>query len=259
MRNRGELAEGWYDAVTLRKARASAASTAQIARRYEPSGEGHQDVGDVSSDDDAVGPALPGDYTGTKEGKRSGPAIPNLQDLELQRGMSSLEYKLALNAILEQPLHDGELTGPPNRTSRRRLSGAPGTRPPRPPSRSQGAKRASGRVGAAGRSRLQRADAGEKARKSRQPPRVRCRQDGHGRGRGCAGGGSVRRGRRRRRRDRELQAAKARAGAQEERTRDPARGAVAGAPGGARAAGAGVQGQGGEDDERAGGAGEGTI
>lgn len=101
VRNRGELAEGWYDPVTLRKARASAASTAQTARRYEPSGEGHQAVGGDSSDDDAVGPALPGDYSGTKEGKRSGPAIPNLQDLELQRGMSSLEYTLALNAILE--------------------------------------------------------------------------------------------------------------------------------------------------------------
>lgn len=102
MRNRGELAEGWYDPVTLRKAQASAASTARMARQYQPSGEGHQDDEGDSSDDDEVGPALPGDYTGTKEGKRSGPAIPNLQDLELQRGMSSQEYTLILNGVFEQ-------------------------------------------------------------------------------------------------------------------------------------------------------------
>lgn len=95
MRNRGELAEGWYDPVTLRKARASAASAALAAPRDEPSGEGRQDDGGDSSDDDAVGPALPGDYAATNEGKRSGPAIPSLQDLELQRGTSSLEITTA--------------------------------------------------------------------------------------------------------------------------------------------------------------------
>ncbi|MCJ1464604.1 hypothetical protein MMC07_003217 [Pseudocyphellaria aurata] len=83
--NRGELAEGWYDPITLRKAQASAAFTAQTTRRSEPSGEDHQDDGGVSSDDDAVGPALPGDYSASRDGRRSGPAIPNLQDLELQR------------------------------------------------------------------------------------------------------------------------------------------------------------------------------
>lgn len=102
MRNRGELAEGWYDPVTLRKAQASAASTARMARQYEPSGEGHQDGEGDSSDDDDVGPALPSDYTVIKEGKRSGPAIPNLQDLELRRGTSSLEYNLILNGGFEQ-------------------------------------------------------------------------------------------------------------------------------------------------------------
>lgn len=97
MRNRGELAEGWYDPVTFRKARAAAAATAQTAPRYKPSADGRQDDGGDSSDDDTLGPALPGDYIATKEGKRSGPAIPNLQDLELQRGMSSLKYNLALD------------------------------------------------------------------------------------------------------------------------------------------------------------------
>ena len=103
MRNRGELAEGWYDPVTLRKARASAASTAQRARQSEPSGDGHHDDGGDSSDDDAVGPALPGDYNAAREGRRSGPAIPNLQDLELQRGTSPPERSSTFNDHIEQP------------------------------------------------------------------------------------------------------------------------------------------------------------
>ena len=42
---------------------------------------------DESSDDDMPGPALPGHETvHTARGTRSGPAIPNSQDLELQRG-----------------------------------------------------------------------------------------------------------------------------------------------------------------------------
>lgn len=97
--NRGELAEGWYDPVTLRKARASAASTAHTAPRHEPLGEGRRDDGCESSDDDAVGPALPGDYRAAKEGRRSGPAIPSLQDLELQREQAdedSLEHRQLL-------------------------------------------------------------------------------------------------------------------------------------------------------------------
>lgn len=88
MRNRGELAEGWYDSATLRKAQESVALTSR-----EASNRCHQQVmldqvhdGDGTSDDD-VGPALPGeDRTVTKTAKRSGPAIPNLQDLELRRG-----------------------------------------------------------------------------------------------------------------------------------------------------------------------------
>ena len=42
-----------------------------------------------SDDDDMPGPALPGAHTqggGRNKGAKSGPAIPNIQDLELQRG-----------------------------------------------------------------------------------------------------------------------------------------------------------------------------
>ena len=105
MRNRGELAEGWYDPVTLRKAGASAASVRQTAPRQQPSGEERQNDGNDGSDDDAVGPALPSDYTLTKEGKNSGPAIPNLQDLELQRGTSSLAYSLATQRCIKAAVH----------------------------------------------------------------------------------------------------------------------------------------------------------
>lgn len=86
MRNRGELAEGWYDPATLRKAQASAASTS-LASSLPSSKRMKTEAQNESSDDDAVGPALPNNYITThKAGKRSGPAIPNLQDLELKRG-----------------------------------------------------------------------------------------------------------------------------------------------------------------------------
>lgn len=98
VRNRGELAEGWYDPATLQKAVESATqvlSPARIASRqresplYESvqrSNEAHVD----SSDDDAIGPSLPNDdghYVVHAKSSRSGPTIPGLQDLELQRGM----------------------------------------------------------------------------------------------------------------------------------------------------------------------------
>ena len=91
VRNRGELAEGWYDPATLQKAQASAMENAadaesQSRRRDSPiyrSPRGAED----SSDEDVVGPAmLGGEVRVYKGAKRAGPAIPNLQDLELKRG-----------------------------------------------------------------------------------------------------------------------------------------------------------------------------
>ena len=92
VRNRGELAEGWYDPATLEKAQASASSSAahterQSRPRDSPS-YGTPNRLEESSDEDIVGPTMPGGETKVhKSDKRPGPAIPNLQDLELQRGM----------------------------------------------------------------------------------------------------------------------------------------------------------------------------
>ena len=88
VRNRGELAEGWYDPATFLKAQASAASTSAVADSSairRPST--NYTKGDESSDDDGPGPALPNRGISSRKGnKRSGPAVPSLQDLEFQRG-----------------------------------------------------------------------------------------------------------------------------------------------------------------------------
>lgn len=89
VRNRGELAEGWYDPATLQKAQASAASYDDHQERSKPRGSptcGSPRPAD-SSDEDLVGPALPGqEVAAYNKGKRRGPAIPDTQDLELRRG-----------------------------------------------------------------------------------------------------------------------------------------------------------------------------
>ncbi|KAL9064138.1 MAG: hypothetical protein Q9161_009076 [Pseudevernia consocians] len=93
VRNRGELAEGWYDPPTLQKAQVSAASNAvnterQSRPRDSPS-YGSPSGAEESSGEDVVGPTMPGyERQVYKSNKRPGPAIPNLQDLELQRGMA---------------------------------------------------------------------------------------------------------------------------------------------------------------------------
>lgn len=98
MRNREELAEGWYDPATLQKAQTSAASNPAsnppnpgLPRRPRGSPKyGSPTRTRESSDDDLVGPTLPGQNVALPRGsRRPGPAIPNLQDLELKRGMLS--------------------------------------------------------------------------------------------------------------------------------------------------------------------------
>jgi len=95
VRNRGELAEGWYDPSTLQKAQASAASNPTIAEprqrsRGSPTYESLLSA-EESSGDDLVGPTLPGQDVAMRKGSmRAGPAIPNLQDLELKRGILPL-------------------------------------------------------------------------------------------------------------------------------------------------------------------------
>ncbi|KAL4928417.1 uncharacterized protein BDV17DRAFT_264171 [Aspergillus undulatus] len=90
--NRGELAEGWYDPATLEKARsadvpapAARDSHRDVGRESQqhivPSaGDNDEDVGE--DDDDEYGP-MPLSSRGG--GRAPGPAIPNMQDLELKR------------------------------------------------------------------------------------------------------------------------------------------------------------------------------
>lgn len=106
MRNLGELAEGWYDPATLRKARTPAA---ELSRSISPpasrSRSLHQEDwkdgnnANESSDDDFLGPALPGkDVTAANQrDRKSGPAIPNLHDLELHHGRSREDFGDELN------------------------------------------------------------------------------------------------------------------------------------------------------------------
>ena len=89
-RNRGDLAEGWYDPTTLQKAQTSAASNNDLneppKRRASPDCGSHRR--DESSEEDTVGPTLPGsEGTQRKAGKKPGPAIPSSLDLELQKGI----------------------------------------------------------------------------------------------------------------------------------------------------------------------------
>ena len=91
VRNRGDLAEGWYDPATLQKAQGSAASASSIAepgRRLRGSPQyGSPTRAEESSEEEFVGPTLPGqDNAIHRSNSRAGPAIPNLQDLELRRG-----------------------------------------------------------------------------------------------------------------------------------------------------------------------------
>ena len=101
VRNRGELLEGWYDPETLQKAIASPTGISPITSRQSKRASpeyGNEpkknEAVDLSSDDDSVGPSLPGqDLQNTAKGRKPGPAIPNLQDLELRRGEHSIYVK----------------------------------------------------------------------------------------------------------------------------------------------------------------------
>ncbi|KAJ8061375.1 hypothetical protein OCU04_010431 [Sclerotinia nivalis] len=101
--NRGELSEGWYDPSTLRKAQESAKEYEdEIARESnpiqsnEPSSsftkrESEYDdlsrvEGDENDSDDSIGPTLPGEMNKARR-NRPGPSIPNMEDLELKRGI----------------------------------------------------------------------------------------------------------------------------------------------------------------------------
>jgi hypothetical protein len=103
-RNRGELAEGWYEPATLEKARQNAAEQRIMDREraspdYARGGQAQsEDVLDPppaedDEDDDDYGPKMPhpGSHRATA---RSGPAIPNMQDLELRRGKHPVDRSI---------------------------------------------------------------------------------------------------------------------------------------------------------------------
>lgn len=121
MRNRAELAEGWYDPDTLRKAQASAAaeddrpatSRAPLppARERELGASDRDNDDDASGDeDDGYGPAFPSDSDPhariARREKPSGPSIPNVQDLQVQRGNDSIPFAISFISSAHETVRD---------------------------------------------------------------------------------------------------------------------------------------------------------
>lgn len=117
--NRGELAEGWYDPNTLQKAIDSSRIAAEAeghgaatrwsdhARRPSPdygavaatAGSSH-DM-DVEDSEDEFGPAaLPGQAS--MRASRAGPAVPRLEDLELQKESREEEHEARVEELRAQ-------------------------------------------------------------------------------------------------------------------------------------------------------------
>lgn len=103
MRNRGELSEGWYDPSTLRKVQESAkeyeeelARESNLVSPNEPSStskrrepeynELSRRENDGDESDDSMGPVMPGQVNKART-SRPGPSIPNMEDLELRKGI----------------------------------------------------------------------------------------------------------------------------------------------------------------------------
>ena len=89
VRNRGELAERWYDPATLKKAQESAALHDEGAEPIRPRGSPRYDeIGGWGSNDEELFGPMPPSQQGEAyaKAKKSGPRMPDLQDLELRRG-----------------------------------------------------------------------------------------------------------------------------------------------------------------------------
>lgn len=92
MRNRGDLAEGWYEPTT--KDKADAAHNEELFRdgdeqsiassHHEDTEHLHGQEQGNESEDDTFGPPLPGELVARKA---AGPAMPSMQDLDLRRGL----------------------------------------------------------------------------------------------------------------------------------------------------------------------------
>ncbi|KAL8744429.1 MAG: hypothetical protein Q9190_003319 [Brigantiaea leucoxantha] len=93
--NHGELAEGWYDPATLVKARTSTT----VGSGKAPS-QAIESSDEKAEDSDSFGPELPGKEDAYyRDGKMLGPAIPSLQDLELQRETQHEDSLLRLQDV----------------------------------------------------------------------------------------------------------------------------------------------------------------
>ncbi|KAI9762115.1 MAG: hypothetical protein M4579_000595 [Chaenotheca gracillima] len=111
VRNRGELAEGWYDPSTNQRALESESAEGEAfeaAPRRRPSpkydverhetsrmhkdGNAHEE----DDEDDVMGPALPGQEARERP---PGPSIPNRQDLQLQREQAEEQEVEALEDL----------------------------------------------------------------------------------------------------------------------------------------------------------------
>ena len=108
-RNRGELAEGWYDPQTLAKSQtAEAKHEAQPKQRPSPvqttrPTRPQNNPGDDSNDSDDYGPSLPTDLIHNIETSRSrsGPSIPRLDDLQIQCELQDESLSAQRRAELE--------------------------------------------------------------------------------------------------------------------------------------------------------------
>ena len=93
LRNRGELAEGWYDPNTLETSAmppVSAIDQGPSVAHVGGSRSGgaiEEDNPNMSGDEDMIGPALPGMEQGNNGNNTSGPSFLNTEDLQVQRGM----------------------------------------------------------------------------------------------------------------------------------------------------------------------------
>ena len=100
-RNRGDLAEGWYDPATLEKAIDAANENkpqhlilTHGKSSLERNSRTQNNFPVVESDDeDAPGPSLPETFSGrlkSLQSTRAGPAVPRFRDLELRKGAPPL-------------------------------------------------------------------------------------------------------------------------------------------------------------------------
>ncbi len=92
MRNRGELAEGWYDPKTLEKAQADSMHEGEGAK---PTRRASPKYGNDDADNGEFGPAPPSDGLGgmTQQSfvHKHGPSRANMQDLQVKRELAAEE------------------------------------------------------------------------------------------------------------------------------------------------------------------------